>query len=548
MITLTAEEKQFVIDTLKPLLKKNDMSGVRNKLKTNGEDRVGIFLMENGVDLFEDLNSLSNHDVPAGIERINIPAHIKNIDSQTFYGKDKLISVTFEEGVESIGSNAFSGTGIKQIKLPKSIKQIGSGAFSNCSYLKTVILPETVTTLPKGLFKNTPDDIVIYTNSRKGMSADKQLRCIEAEVEWYANHLKLNTDYLYEGKSLKEAWSPSTPDWLKPRLNTLVKNYGMFKYNGRPRDDYDYRKPRGTGYRTPLDMYSLLRDKNIDFETINYIEGEIPQSKSDERINLPNIGVWHFPDGQVYMKGLNDNEKYNDYSSPYFDKAFGSIPFKMFKTEADAFVYFNINEAGEKDYDKLKAERTEWNSWSTDTKKNGNTVRIQDKNPTKKVPKVIDDTSSFYGGHWAWDVDKSGYYKIPSSEKYADVLRKIHAKDYAEDLENFEKRLKNCFISIQNDILSEVNWDNPRLDDGNSVRMALSTCLGSYEDALTYYKQCLKKVAHFKSVYGDDEEGFLEAISETGYGTFDYHKKDTERLISNTENQLANFRKVYIDF
>ena len=219
MITLTAEEKQFVVSTLKPLLKKNDISGVRSKIKQEGEDRVGIFLMENGIDLFEDLNSLSKNDVPSGIERINIPGHIKNIDSKTFYGNSELISVTFEEGVETIGSNAFSGSGIKQIKLPKSIKQIGTGAFSYCAYLKTVILPETVTTLPKGLFKNTPNDIVIYTTSRKGMSVDKQLRCVENEVDWYAEHLKLNTDYLYEGrKSLR--WTTKTTSYREVNIDS----------------------------------------------------------------------------------------------------------------------------------------------------------------------------------------------------------------------------------------------------------------------------------------------------------------------------------------
>ena len=108
MITLTAEEKQFVVSTLKPLLKKNDISGVRSKIKQEGEDRVGIFLMENGIDLFEDLNSLSKNDVPSGIERINIPGHIKNIDSKTFYGNSELISVTFETAIAFIKTSSLS--------------------------------------------------------------------------------------------------------------------------------------------------------------------------------------------------------------------------------------------------------------------------------------------------------------------------------------------------------------------------------------------------------------------------------------------------------
>ena len=75
-----------------------------------------------------------------------------NAESSPFYNLciDYLI---VEEGVSSIGDNAFSGSSeIKSISLPNSITTIGYGAFIRCRNLKCVEIPDGVTYIGNGAF------------------------------------------------------------------------------------------------------------------------------------------------------------------------------------------------------------------------------------------------------------------------------------------------------------------------------------------------------------------------------------------------------------
>ena len=53
-----------------------------------------------------------------------------------------LKSVQFSDGLEKIGTSAFSGSGIENIVLPSSMKIIGCFAFAECKYLRKVRLNE----------------------------------------------------------------------------------------------------------------------------------------------------------------------------------------------------------------------------------------------------------------------------------------------------------------------------------------------------------------------------------------------------------------------
>lgn len=543
MTALTTEEKNYIRRELKSLLIKDDTRGIREKLTALRNDseisgsKIFAFILENDIDLFSDTDTIDKNTILyQGLERIKIPSHIRHIADGAFKNLSNLLAVSFEDGVESIGKEAFAETGIKSIKIPKTVNSIGNGAFKNCASLKQVVLPETVTKLSHNLFDGTPDDIVVYTNSRKDLPIDKQLRCSEEDIEWYKQHLKINTDYLYEKYKLKEAWSPSTPDWLKPRLNRLAKSFDDFNYKGKPRGDiYDYKIPRDSDRRSYKDLYSILRSKDFDFETIEFIEGEVPSSKTDERLKLPNVGVWHFPNGQVYIQDVNVLEKYDEVKSDYYGKNFGAMPFKMLKTEADAFCYFNVNQPEKKDYKALKDSRDEWGDWLG---KSGNTyARKADKKQKGVYMPWYDDES----------YDKSGFKPVPSSEKYAKELRRIHAKDYAKELENFELRLKRAFVTIQQDILSELSWD----DDVNAVRTVrqdIMDILSKYNDALSQYKNMLRKIEIYKSQYGEDSDEFISHLTSTSYDEYGWYKDGCKSTLKDLEEFLRKYKKVYLDF
>ena len=65
-----------------------------------------------------------------------------------YYQRDKIKKVIIENGVTSIGDNAFYACSyITSITIPNSVTSIGSSAFSYCYDLPSVTIPNFVTTI-----------------------------------------------------------------------------------------------------------------------------------------------------------------------------------------------------------------------------------------------------------------------------------------------------------------------------------------------------------------------------------------------------------------
>lgn len=63
-----------------------------------------------------------------------------------------LVRVTFPEGLEVIGAEAFSGcTALMEAHFPQSIAKIGGGAFRNCTALHTAVLPRKPVMIATGV-------------------------------------------------------------------------------------------------------------------------------------------------------------------------------------------------------------------------------------------------------------------------------------------------------------------------------------------------------------------------------------------------------------
>lgn len=71
---------------------------------------------------------------------IVIPASVKEVRSYAFCGYQFLNSVTFEEGVEKIGTSAFERVPLKRFNIPSTVKEIGVKAFYN-HQASTVSIP-----------------------------------------------------------------------------------------------------------------------------------------------------------------------------------------------------------------------------------------------------------------------------------------------------------------------------------------------------------------------------------------------------------------------
>ena len=71
--------------------------------------------------------------------------------------KDKILRVVVEDGVCSVGSNAFSGCqNLRSVELPNSVKRIETYAFSGCKALTVIRIPAAVSLIETGAFFRCP--------------------------------------------------------------------------------------------------------------------------------------------------------------------------------------------------------------------------------------------------------------------------------------------------------------------------------------------------------------------------------------------------------
>lgn len=75
-----------------------------------------------------------------------------SIGANAFIRCSKLTNVSIPQGVTSIGTFAFLGTGLTSITIPQGVMNIDSGAFSNCSSLTSVNISQGVTNIDSTAF------------------------------------------------------------------------------------------------------------------------------------------------------------------------------------------------------------------------------------------------------------------------------------------------------------------------------------------------------------------------------------------------------------
>ena len=76
--------------------------------------------------------------IPDKIDGMNVTS----IESNTFEGCSKLISVEIPTTIKSIGGDAFSGCiSLTSIEIPTSVTRIYNSAFRGCSSLTSIIIP-----------------------------------------------------------------------------------------------------------------------------------------------------------------------------------------------------------------------------------------------------------------------------------------------------------------------------------------------------------------------------------------------------------------------
>ncbi len=87
--------------------------------------------------------ALTGCDTAFASGTLTLPASLKAIEAEAFYGDTNLEDVALPENLESIGSLAFANSSIKSINLPASITYIAEDAFRNCDGMTATVLPNS---------------------------------------------------------------------------------------------------------------------------------------------------------------------------------------------------------------------------------------------------------------------------------------------------------------------------------------------------------------------------------------------------------------------
>ena len=97
-------------------------------------------------------SELSKVEIPGSVELEGINCLVKNIASRAF-SETPITSLVINEGVESIGKEAFSNCRqLATVTLPSSLSIIDDAAFRDCSRLGSVVIPSGVNTIGMSAF------------------------------------------------------------------------------------------------------------------------------------------------------------------------------------------------------------------------------------------------------------------------------------------------------------------------------------------------------------------------------------------------------------
>jgi hypothetical protein len=77
---------------------------------------------------------------------------ITSIAASAFSGIKKLVAINLPTTLTSIGSNAFSNSGLRSVTIPDKVTSVGGDAFAYCGNLTSVVVGEKVRSMDQGVF------------------------------------------------------------------------------------------------------------------------------------------------------------------------------------------------------------------------------------------------------------------------------------------------------------------------------------------------------------------------------------------------------------
>lgn len=126
---------------------------VAGKLRSELQNNQVIKLYVTGPVNSTDISYIKTLVTKENLLSVNLSlARTNSIADNTFQNISKLVDFSLPQTLQSIGSNAFSRSGLKFIEIPDNVTVVGGDAFAYCDKLATVVIGEGVKTMNQGVF------------------------------------------------------------------------------------------------------------------------------------------------------------------------------------------------------------------------------------------------------------------------------------------------------------------------------------------------------------------------------------------------------------
>ncbi len=142
----------------------------------------------------------------SGLTSITIPNSVTSIGSFAF-SHSGLTSITIPNSVTSIGSGAFMSSSLTSITIPNSVTSIVSTAFYDCSSLTSITIPNSVTSIGNNAFYNCSSlTSITIPNSVTSIGKNTFANCKElADVYCYAVNVPSTGDDVFMDSGIEYA-------------------------------------------------------------------------------------------------------------------------------------------------------------------------------------------------------------------------------------------------------------------------------------------------------------------------------------------------------
>ncbi len=88
--------------------------------------------------------------------RVNLPESLTEMGEDAFFGCDALTAVTLPPRLTTVPQAAFGGSGLRSLRIPGTVKKVSYGAFTICRDLGTVYVEEGVEEIGTHAFSECP--------------------------------------------------------------------------------------------------------------------------------------------------------------------------------------------------------------------------------------------------------------------------------------------------------------------------------------------------------------------------------------------------------